>query len=231
MYARNYSAPHRRLTVSTAATNRLLTSLARVKQALGIADTENDTLISELITRASDEIVSYLRMPYADDGSAPTLARETFVETLRSVHGGSHELFLTRRPIVSVTSVVEDGATLTADTDFQVNRRLGGLLRMVSDDYEAWSADKVVVTYQAGYLLPNSDSRDLPYDIEEAAIYTISARLSDLNATVGDPEIRSESLEGAYSATYQTSGATSFGSGGLPTRARALLASHRNIMI
>lgn len=228
------SRPHRRLTVTTPATNRLLTTVGRVKASLGIADASQDALIGELIIRVSAEIVTFLRLPKADDGVVATLGRETYVETLRDV-AATYELFLTRRPIASIVSVVEDGVTLVAGTDYQWNSASGVLERLEDDEIGTWNADKIVVTYVAGYVLPDDEgTRDLPYEIEEAAIYSISARMSDLNPSAIDPEVKSETLFQVYSATYAdagTSGRAFSETGTLPQRAIALLFSHRNPMI
>lgn len=223
--------PHRRLTVTTAATSRLLTSLAAVKQSLGITDTEQDTLINALIGRVSDEIVSYLNVKTPDDGAVQTIGRETYVETIRN-QPSEYGLFLSRRPLSSVTSLVEDTVTLTEGTHFQVNAGTGMLDRLSSDSITTWSFDKLVVTYVAGYLLPDDENSNLPADIEEAAIYTVSSRMSDLDTGAGDREIRSESLDGVFSASYETTGAKRYSAHqGLPQRAVALLAKYRIPMI
>lgn len=184
--------------------------------------------------RVSDEIVTYLRFPRADDGAIATLGRETYVETLRYV-AGEYELFLTRRPLASVSSLTEDGVALASGTDFQINKQTGVLERLNGDEITAWRADKIVATYIAGYILPeDAGTRDLPYEIEEAAIHTIAARMADLNPASIDPEVKSETLVDVYSATYAVGGtsARTFGdAGSLPHRAAALLAAHRIPMI
>lgn len=223
--------PHRRVTVSAPATNRLLTTLARVKQSLGISDATQDTLLTELIARASDQISAYLRLPVTHDGVQPTLGRQTYIETIRD-QSPRYGLFLSYRPLALITSLVEDGVTLVDGTDYETSAGVGAVDRLVSDEISSWTFEKAVITYTAGYILPNDEvNRNLPYDIEEAAIYTISARMSDLNISSGDREIRSESLDGVYSATYETTGATRFSGQGLPQRAVALLNKYRVPMV
>lgn len=230
-YQQASPSPHRRLIVSTAATSRSLTSLARAKQSLGITDTSQDALLTELIARASDEVVAYLRLSSTDDGSISTLARQTYVETMRS-QGATYRIYLMRRPIASITSIVVDDVELTQDTDYLLASAQGAIDRLSGDGITSWAFEKAVVTYVAGHLLPGEEGRDLPYDIEEAVHYTISARMADLNAAAGDREVRSETLQGVYSATYETTGANRFASGQyLPERAQALLAKYRTPMI
>ena len=205
-----------------------LTTLARAKQTLGLNNTDNDTLISELITRASDESISYLRVIEPDDGSANSLGREVYEETIRYATG-DYQLFLSRRPVSNITSIVEGTTTLTA-SDYQINKATGVIERLGSDEISTWGNDKIVVTYEAGYLLPEEVGRNLPHDIEEAVIEIIRSRL--IETGVVEPEIRSEQIEDVGRVSYVTSGSHSFKSGGyIPDRARALLSRHRNPMV
>ena len=184
-----------------------------------------------MIARVSDEILTYLRVHPSDDGSPITLGRETYVETIRDV-SGIYDLYLSRRPIASVTSIVSETETLVEGTDFLVRKPVGGLSRLQSDDITPWSSQKIVVTYVAGYLLPEEEGRNLPYDIEDAAHYTIKSRINELNAEVGEQELKSENVQGVYSVSYVTSGATETKRGtSLPDRAVQLLSSYRNLMV
>lgn len=72
----------------------------------------------------------------------------------RSADYGEHDdkLILSRRPIVTVTSVVENGVTLTQDTDFSVDAGAGILNRLNNDQPMAWMRHvKIVVNYDAGW--------------------------------------------------------------------------------
>ena len=62
-------------------TNRNLTTLATVKTALKIANTDSDTLISALIPRATALIVAGCRLARDAAGAKPTFARETLRAT------------------------------------------------------------------------------------------------------------------------------------------------------
>lgn len=77
-----------------------------------------------------------------------TLARSTIVDTL---DGGKTILILLSYPVLSVTSIVEDGVTLAA-TDYVVNLRLGHVQRGTSLASRRWSAgyQNIVATYVAG---------------------------------------------------------------------------------
>lgn len=141
------------------------------------------------------------------------------------------EVLLSRRPVRTITSVTEDGTLLTEGADYLTNKATGCLERLSGEELSIWSFSKLTVAYDAGWQVPSSASRDLPYEIEEATIYTVSSRLNELSPN-GDREISNESLDGVYSASYETTGAHRFEKHqGLPQRAVALLAKYRVPMV
>lgn len=80
------------------------------------------------------------------------LRRKTVVET----HDGDREALVLREPpILSVTTVVENGVTLSA-SDYTLNSSAGLLFRGSSISSRKWYAGRqsVVVTYVAGYTNP-----------------------------------------------------------------------------
>ena len=100
----------RNLTVTTAATEKALTTLVQLKADLGLDDTQ-DTFYQRVIDIASDEIAVYLGRE-ADDEGGVTLGRETIKETFYGLRCPLH-LTLARYPLAYVVSVVENGATVT----------------------------------------------------------------------------------------------------------------------
>lgn len=211
------------LTVSSAAENTALTTLDEVKAQLSITATDEDTYLESAITRASAAICAYLNVPSATDGTK-TLGRETLVETFRLT---KYEpvLILSRYPIASISSITEDG-TAVDSAEYEI--RGGGLVaRLTADDTETcWLPAKVVVTYVAGWLMPDDDGRTLPQDIEDAAIALIKA--ARFNRT-RDPLLRSENiLESLYSYTLF---APSDKDGVMPADVAALLEPYRNVTI
>ena len=205
-------------TVSTPAATTALTTLQNVKDELVITGTDEDAYLTAKIARVSAQICTYLKVPTAGDRTR-TLGRETLVETLRRDRPMGYDpgwtgtyldrfgpadsrhtqLLLARRPIVSVTSVVEDGTTLDASS-YESNGAAGILTRLSSDVPAAWAARKIVITYVAGWLLPEDASANMPGDIEDAAIRLIkSARF----ARERDPYIKSETIPGPITTVYQ----------------------------
>lgn len=80
------------------------------------------------------------------------LRRKTVVETH---DGGGCAVILREPPVISVTTVVENGTTLTA-SDYTLNATAGLLYRGSSTSSMDWYAGRqsVVVTYVAGYTNP-----------------------------------------------------------------------------
>ena len=99
------------ISVLVPATSSRLTTLDAVKRELSIAGTSEDARLLAYVDQASAVISDYLGRP---------LGQETVRETLR-LSASSETIMLSRWPVVSVSSVVEDGATLVA-TDASGNR-------------------------------------------------------------------------------------------------------------
>jgi hypothetical protein len=194
------------LAVTTPAATKDLTTLARLKTDLGIADAAQDAALADVIREASDAIGRECARP---DG----FGRETVTETWW-LSSQLDCLILSRDILPAITFVMEDGATLAA-TDYLLS---GSLLRRLSDDApRAWTAQKIVVTYAAGYGL----LADLPHDLERACL--------DLCATIWasrgrDRSLRSESADGVGSVSYLD---PRDGAGGLPQAIAAAVARHR----
>lgn len=222
-------------TVTTAATVTALTTLAAVKTELDITGTdENDWLLAQIAV-ATDQICSYLNVPVAGDGTK-TLGRETIVETIRFPHNTvwgpqrnfveRKDIILSRHPVLSVSSVVEDGTALTTD-EYELDGAQGTLSRLTTDDFKrTWFANKVVVTYVAGWLLPGETGRTLPYDIEDACIQLVKA---ERFARKRDPMLKGEETAGIGRNDYWV-GATP-GGNSIPSDIAAALDPYRNISV
>lgn len=122
-----------------------LTNLARVEQFLD-ADTGDDDLINNLIAAVSGEIQGWL-------GRQIIQATATD-ERLDSI--GDTRLHTRYYPIISITSLTEDGSALTEDTDFECkeqDKRSGCIVRLCGSDAVGWNVGtrNVTVTYSHGY--------------------------------------------------------------------------------
>lgn len=80
------------------------------------------------------------------------IARQSVTETF---DGGSSALLLRSTPLISVTTVVESGTTLTA-ADYTANTSAGIIYRggQQSPRCWAWGVQNITVTLVAGYLVP-----------------------------------------------------------------------------
>lgn len=203
------------LTVTGPASSYDLTALATVKTELSIVGSGDDTKIDGWIRQASSAIAKYCNRVFA---------KETVSEQFRLVRC-IPKLTLSRRPISSITSILEDEVetVLVNGTDYEYDSLTGEVWRLTSDDARThWGASKIVVVYQAGYTLLS----ELPYEVERAAIllvkyYRFSAKR--------DPFIRSETADGI--------GRTDYGFGGMteeiimPPDVASLISPYRELVV
>jgi hypothetical protein len=151
------------LTVTTAATDRALLTTAELRDAVGasLTDPQLETLgnrVAAAIARACG---------VAEGGTVPvTLRLETLTETFRARRLCRRHLMLSRRPVVAISSVMEDD-TIVAASEYELDASAGLLNRLSSDKLADWPAvSKIVVVYRAGYetvpddLAPRGDLGD-----------------------------------------------------------------------
>lgn len=185
------------LTIVTPSSSTTLATRAYVKGELGITDSSEDARIDAYIRQASDAIVGAINV----DIAKATVA-EMFRRTRRSGLCGAgmwpskdDKLVLARMPVVSVSSVVEDGTTLDSSEYELESADLGLLLRLREGYVSRWSASNIVVTYTAGYDLPNS----APALLQRACALLVSQYKANASR---DPTLRSESVDGLGSSSW-----------------------------
>lgn len=204
-------------TVSVAAASIDLTLLATVKTELGITDTGLDAWLATQITQASQAAATYCNRVFA---------QETLLDYFR-LDCGADKLLLSRIPVASITTVVEDGVTLTA-ADYELEASTGFLWRLDgADNRSCWAAAKIVVTFIAGYELLAT----LPPDIERAAIILVKQAYF---AKQRDPLVKGETVEIPGVETRRSDfwvGSVPGDNGGIPLEAQALLDPYRIILI
>jgi len=133
-----------------------LTSVERVKEFIQ-SDEVDGTLMSNLIAAVSNEIEGWL-----DRAINQATATD---ERLDSI--GDEKIHTRYFPIISITSLKENGTALVANTSYEMKDwdKLSGRLLRISGGYPiGWAAGRgvVVVTYVHGYA-------DVPYAIVQAA--------------------------------------------------------------
>lgn len=201
-----------------------LTTLAAAADVLGVSS--SDAKLPRLIGAASGAIRRYLDRPQLHYGAA-------IVEKLPGFDG-QVRMYLGVVPLISVASVVlPDGSTLDP-ADYTVESlEAATLYRAAGWPYTGLcdnggrlygEAKTIVVTYAGGWVTPaQSGTRNLPFEIEEACLLTVSALYRKQGI---DPTIASESL-GDYSVTFATA---TEGDWVIPPAAQALLSTHRRLL-
>ncbi|ELR03656.1 hypothetical protein GMDG_08926, partial [Pseudogymnoascus destructans 20631-21] len=119
------------LQVTTAATERDLLTNAELLAALG-SPALSEAQLDSLNARLAAMIARHCRVP-ADGIIAPTLREETIEETFR-LKSRNDCLILSRKPIVSVTSITEASTALVV-ADYEIQKSAGMLKRLSGDDY------------------------------------------------------------------------------------------------
>jgi hypothetical protein len=156
------------VTVTVPATSRDLTTIARVKLNLGITDTNSDTLLSGLVTGASGAAAKFCKRALISETVSERYRAYPFVDSASLTNHPSY-LYLTRRPVTAIASIVEDDVALTAGTDFEYDGETGKLIRLHSDLPTRWRFRKLTVVYTGGYTYPALIQSQAP-DIENAVV-------------------------------------------------------------
>lgn len=220
------------ITVTTSSTGESLTTLAAVKEHLGIVGTSDDVHLGHLIERASAAIEAYCER---------RLFRQSYTETVPGY--GGFILQLTHAPVRQVSTVLLRGETIT---DYAVeDPDAGWLYRERGWEWtktSAWHlADRIVsggelplfsVAYQAGYLYAasaSSEGRTLPADLEQAAIETVKTWHANAAVNPNLARRRIGPLEVEYRGTVNFAGGEMVEA--LPTAARALCRPYRRVPV
>ena len=114
-------------------------------------DVETFSLIdfhSDLETHLTNNII-----PLIDDAIREYVGYDVDYATHTETFSGNQtkELFLEQRPVISVTSVVEDGTTLTYGNQEDFTWYKNGRIRRIGSRWSFAYPDNITVTYTAGY--------------------------------------------------------------------------------
>lgn len=178
-------------TVVTAASTYDLTTLAIVRDELGITDGASNAKLQRYLTSASVAAAQFCNRVFAVETIQDKFwaQRDKFP---RLVSGGMETLQLSRFPVVSVTSVTENDVTLVEDTDFTTDSENGQLTRLDANGYpRRWPIYPIVAIYVSGYA-------NIPTDVADAVIRMVKARWNMRS----DPNLRQESIPGVREAQW-----------------------------
>lgn len=178
-----------------------LTDLATVKEELNIDGSDTDTMLQRWITAASARISKYCDRVFAVEGVTETFrtnaGANASINQFRGVAfhpNGANSLLLTRRPIVSIESVIEDNTrTLVADTDYTYDEKNGIVYRLYNTGTTNWPLfSKVEIQYHGGF-------NPIPSDLVDACLILLQNRWANRGR---DTTLRQETIEGVGSKTY-----------------------------
>jgi hypothetical protein len=156
------------LSVTTAAADLTLLSIAEMRAAANLTDGSRDTELRTIAAYTAAVITKACRV--STDGAAPpTLRLESLSDTYR-LKSSQNCLILSRVPVVELTTVTENDVELDPATDYEVEASSGLLYRLSGDARICWPCGVIVVEYDAGW-------ETVPDDLKYAAIKFIKAGL------------------------------------------------------
>lgn len=204
---------------------RRLTTAAYV--AATMTAPPSNTVLESYIDEVSAKLAQYCGLASNAGGTPPTFASEALRATWFNTSGSRDTRLLLpwRVPVTTITSVIEEGVTLVADTEYRI---LPGamLLRLSSDTPIEWSTGKIVVLYTAGWAA--TLSTNAPADIQSAVAEQVKYRAW---STDRDPALRSESEPDVYTGAWSVPGGDSIGRSGFLLQVEAAFAPYRNIAL
>lgn len=146
--------PHFAVVVPASDLTLLTPEELRVAAGLDRADASQDETLAEYEAEVAAEIASDCAI--ASDGvNPPTLRSEVCSDVFR-LWCPSMALYLSRRHVSEIASVVENGVSL-GELDWRLVAETGRLVRLVNDVEACWSAAKVEIAYTAGFAVVPSE--------------------------------------------------------------------------
>lgn len=163
-----------------------LTTLAVVKDELKKTDGSSDATLRRFITSASLAVKQYCNRVFQVETVLDEFwpLRDPYPSLMR---GGLAPLQLSRFPIVSVASAVENAVTLTVTTDYRIDPAKGQLVRLDSNGFPRhWPTFALAVQYSAGFAT-------IPSDVADAVVRMVKQRWF---ARGTDTSIKHENIPG-----------------------------------
>lgn len=204
------------ITITTPASSYRLTTVASLKNLMGITSVSDDALIGHIIDRVSSQIATFCNRNFCQETVTETLAQRD-----------PRHMYLSRLPVTSVAYVKYKGDTVSSSEYVLQSPQAGFIFNEDGWEYTGSTFD-YEARYTYGYVTPEmGGTRTLPYDIEQAAL--IAAK-SEYLGRLRDSNIVKESVDGVYSVTYAgkvDSGKILTGLGSLPAESIGLLLPYR----
>lgn len=207
------------VTVTSAAVSRKLIEPSYARDMLGLGVSE--------VTDAKLDVMLDGVSAFIERWCNRKLIYETVSERWRP-NQTLDRIWLTRWPVVSITSITEDDDTALTSAYWEVDYDTGELFRLDGDDARiSWDAQKVVIVYKAGYVPADETGASVPDDLRDGALELLKSRWFALER---DPYLRSEEVPGLAKYSYGFGSAAQSGSD-MPPEAEALLSSYRRAAV
>jgi len=141
-----------------------LTTLAKLKRALNIANTEYDTYLEECIDRATAIIHKHTRR---------NLLLQTYTAQVYDAPAGG-VLWLPQYPIKTISLLTDDGSSVVA-ADYYLYSKTGAV-ELIDGNHWSGVQRGITITYAAGY---DSSNTDHTYDLFQldAVCLAVATRL------------------------------------------------------
>jgi hypothetical protein len=200
-------------TVLASAASYDLTTLAVVKDELSISDGSSDATLKRYLSWASAALSQECNRIFPVE----TVKDEIWpVRQLSPVMGGMAVLQLSRWPLVSVTSITENGILLVDGTDFRSDNVNGQILRLDgSGNLRSWPALPLVAVFSGGFA-------NIPGDLADAVTRMTRNRFK---AKGRDSYLVSEDVPGVRNSRWWI--ATGNEAGNVPPDVADLIDSYR----
>jgi len=180
--------------VTVPATTYDLISLIDFKDDKSIADNSDDRFLSRAISICSTAAQNFCNRVFAQETVVETFYPDR--DTQASIYPqGGDPVFLSRWPIISIASVVQDvtATPLVYLTDYDYDPDTGELLYLKSDGNPGlWDPLKLVVTYTGGFAT-------IPLDVQGAITRMVYSMYSE---RLRDPLIKSMYIDGIERIEY-----------------------------
>jgi hypothetical protein len=211
------------LTVNTAATTYDLIDLATVKDELNITTSAYDVKLARWITSASQRAMNYTNRVFAVE-TVTEVWRLPLWRHPSPYLPASAELILSRTPVKSLISVVEDAnPALTVNVDFEVDLRSGQIWRLDQlGNRIHWNTQTVTINYQGGY-----DPTDVRMAEAQLAVeILVKQRYAEQGTR--DPNLVRENIPGVVDRQWWVPAAKD---SALPPEVQDLLDPYRDILV
>ena len=196
--------------VATAAARRL-TTVAAVTAIMEEGDVPANAEVEDHILTVSDKLAEAAGLAKDAAGHIPTFASETLRATFypADTDRGTILYLPWRVPVTSITTIVENGISLAAGTDFIL---LPGarLLRMSTDTPVCWSSAKIIVNYLAGWA--SALYENAPSTLRDACAEQVKYRILARETNKG---LRSYTVNDIRSETFNVPGGDTIDKDGL----------------